>query len=141
MTNHALARTLGIKEPSESPLALIEIVRKGLPREALEALARSLRIDVLDLSEILPVSVRTLQRYAASKVRILPKDLSDHMLQLAKVYVRAVEVFEDEERAVEWLHAPIIALGERVPLSLLDTSAGVDLVMAELGRIEYGVFA
>ncbi|MDO3376855.1 type II RES/Xre toxin-antitoxin system antitoxin [Geoalkalibacter halelectricus] len=141
MTGQAIAKTLGLDEQGESPMALVEIVRRGLPREALEALASSLRVSLSDLAEILPVSPRTLQRYSASKVRLLPKELSDHMLQIAKVYVRALEVFEDEERALAWLHAPIMSLGGKVPLSLLDTSAGVDLVMTTLGRIEYGVFA
>jgi putative toxin-antitoxin system antitoxin component (TIGR02293 family) len=140
MTSQALAKTLGIKS-SQSPLDLIETIRKGLPTQALERLAKALRVKVLDLEHILPVSRRTLQRYEQQNVECLPKELSDHMLQVAKVYTRAVAVFEDEERALEWLQAPIVALGGRIPISLLDTSTGVDLVLTELGRIEYGVFA
>jgi putative toxin-antitoxin system antitoxin component (TIGR02293 family) len=140
MTGQALAKTLGIKGPT-SPLDLIETIRQGLPKQALERLAEALRVKVLDLEHILPISKRTLQRYARQDVKFLPKELSDHMLQVAKVYARAVDVFEDEERALEWLQAPIVALGGRIPMSLLDTSAGVDLVLTELGRIEYGVFA
>jgi putative toxin-antitoxin system antitoxin component (TIGR02293 family) len=140
MTSQALAKTLGIKGPT-SPLDLIETIRQGLPKQALERLAEALRVKVLDLEHILPISKRTLQRYARQDVKFLPKELSDHMLQVAKVYARAVDVFEDEERALEWLQAPIVALGGRIPMSLLDTSAGVDLVLTELGRLEYGVFA
>jgi putative toxin-antitoxin system antitoxin component (TIGR02293 family) len=140
MTSQTLAKTLGIKGPT-SPLDLIETIRQGLPKQALERLAKALRVKVLDLENILPVSKRTLQRYEQQDVKFLPKELSDHMLQVAKVYARAVDVFEDEERALEWLQAPIVALGGRIPMSLLDTSAGVDLVLTELGRIEYGVFA
>ena len=140
MTSQALAKTLGIKGP-QSPLDLIETIRQGLPKQALERLAKALRVKVLDLEHILPVSRRTLQRYEQQDLKCLPKELSDHMLQVAKVYVRAVEVFEDEKRALEWLQAPIVALGRRIPMSLLDTSTGVDLVLTELGRIEYGVFA
>jgi putative toxin-antitoxin system antitoxin component (TIGR02293 family) len=140
MTSQALAKTLGIKGP-KSPLDLIETIRQGLPKQALERLAEALRVKVLDLEHILPVSKRTLQRYEQQDVKFLPKELSDHMLQVAKVYTRAVDVFEDEERALEWLQAPIVALGGGIPMSLLDTSAGVDLVLTELGRLEYGVFA
>ena len=140
MTSQALAKTLGIKGLNSS-LDLIETIRQGLPKQALEQLAKTLRMKVLDLETILPVSRRTLQRYDQQDVKCLPKELSDHILQVAKVYTRAVDVFEDEERALEWLQAPIVALGGRIPISLLDTSAGVDLVLTELGRIEYGVFA
>ena len=140
MTSQALAKTLGIKSP-KSPLDLIETIRQGLPKQAIEQLAKALRVKVLDLEHILPVSRRTLQRYEQQNVECLPKALSDHMLQVAKVYARAVEVFADEERALEWLQASIMALGGLIPMSLLDTSTGVDLVLTELGRIEYGVFA
>jgi putative toxin-antitoxin system antitoxin component (TIGR02293 family) len=140
MISQALTKTLGIKSP-QSPLDLIETIRQGLPKQALERLAKALRVKVLDLEHILPVSRRTLQRYEQQNVKCLPKELSDHMLQVAKVYARAVEVFEDEERALAWLQAPIVALGGRIPISLLDTSTGVDVVLTELGRIEYGVFA
>ena len=140
MTSHVLAQTLGLKGP-QSPLDLIETIRQGLPKQALERLAKALRVKVLDLEHILPVSRRTLQRYEQQDVKCLPKELSDHMLQVAKVYARAVEVFEDEQRALEWLQAPIVALGGRIPMSLLDTSTGVDVVLTELGRIEYGIFA
>jgi putative toxin-antitoxin system antitoxin component (TIGR02293 family) len=140
MTSQVLAKTLGIKSP-QSPLDLIETIRQGLPKQALEQLAKVLRVKVLDLEHVLPVSRRTLQRYEQQNVKCLPKELSDHMLQVAKVYARAVEVFEDEERALAWLQAPIVALGGRIPISLLDTSTGVDVVLTELGRLEYGVFA
>jgi putative toxin-antitoxin system antitoxin component (TIGR02293 family) len=120
---------------------LIETIRQRLPQQALERLDEALRVKVLDLEHILPVSKRILQRYEQQDVKFLPKELSDHMLQVAKVYARAVDVFEDEELALEWLQAPIVALGGRIPMSLLDTSAGVDLVLTELGRLEYGVFA
>lgn len=140
MTSEVLAKTLGLKG-LQSPLDLIETIRQGLPKQALEQLAKALRVKVSDLEHILPVSRRTLQRYEQQDVKCLPKELSDHMLQVAKVYARAVDVFEDEERALAWLQAPIVALGGRIPISLLDTSTGVDLVLTELGRIEYGVFA
>ena len=140
MTSQAFAKTLGIKGP-QSPLDLIETIRQGLPTQALERLAKALRVKVLDLEHILPVSRRTLQRYEQQNVKCLPKALSDHMLQVATVYARAVEVFEDEERALVWLQAPIVALGGRIPMGLLDTSTGVNVVLTELGRIEYGVFA
>ena len=59
MTSQALTKTLGIKGP-KSPLDLIEAIRQGLPKQALERLAEALRVKVLDLEHILPVSKRTL---------------------------------------------------------------------------------
>jgi putative toxin-antitoxin system antitoxin component (TIGR02293 family) len=130
------------KESAWTAFDVITVTRQGLPRTSLNVLAQALEVEKInELDEILKISRRSLQRYVAEGKKELPKDLSDHILQVFKVYMRAIGVFEDQETAVRWLKAEIPALGRQVPLSLLDTSAGVDLVMAELGRIEYGVFA
>jgi putative toxin-antitoxin system antitoxin component (TIGR02293 family) len=65
---------------------------------------------------------------------------SDRLNRLAKIEARAVEVFEDEEIAANWLKAPNRVLGEK-PISLLDTEAGTDMVERVLTRIEYGVYS
>ena len=53
---------------------------------------------------------------------------------------RAVEVFEDEQAAMNWLKTPNAALGGSAPISLLDTELGSVAVVSTLGRIENGVF-
>lgn len=58
-----------------------------------------------------------------------------------KVYKRAVEVFGGEEKALRWMEYPSVALGNIAPLELLNTSAGVQMLLDELGRIEHGIFA
>jgi uncharacterized protein (DUF2384 family) len=39
------------------------------------------------------------------------------------------------------MDANVPALGGQKPKSFLDTSLGISMLMAELGRIEHGVFA
>jgi putative toxin-antitoxin system antitoxin component (TIGR02293 family) len=58
-----------------------------------------------------------------------------------RVFVRAVDVFEDEDRARRWLARPLRVLGERTPLSLVASEQGAREVEHVLGRLEYGVFA
>ncbi|WP_013320270.1 antitoxin Xre/MbcA/ParS toxin-binding domain-containing protein [Gloeothece verrucosa] len=53
----------------------------------------------------------------------------------------AVEVFENSEVAQNWLKRPNKALGEVIPLDLLDTEQGVQQVYELLNRIEYGVYS
>lgn len=65
---------------------------------------------------------------------------SDRLCRLAWIELRAVEVFEDEEIAANWLTTPNRALGEK-PISLFDTEAGTDMVERVLSRIEYGVYS
>jgi uncharacterized protein (DUF2384 family) len=38
------------------------------------------------------------------------------------------------------MNAPCTALGERTPISLINTQIGIDMVIDELGRIEHGVY-
>ncbi|WP_220476902.1 antitoxin Xre/MbcA/ParS toxin-binding domain-containing protein [Massilia cavernae] len=45
----------------------------------------------------------------------------------------------DEEAAKTWLRQNNRSLGGEVPLSLLDTEVGYELVLDTLGRIEHGV--
>lgn len=120
-------------------MSWIDIPRQGLMMSTLHAIADALDLAVTDMAEYLPVSSRTLQRYKPDQV--LTKEISDRLLQIAKVYAIATDVFEDKENAVQWLKQKNIALGNIKPLELLDTHAGVEMVLQELGRIRYGVYA
>jgi hypothetical protein len=60
---------------------------------------------------------------------------------LKSVYDRCFEVFKDDYRVRRWMRSPILALGNRAPSDLLDTTEGIELVMNILGRIEHGVFS
>ena len=118
----------------------METIRKGLPAKAIAALATCLNVPISALERILPVSHRTLQRYEKEH-RALPQDLSDHVVQVAKILIRAEEVFGNREKAVKWLKEPCVALGGNAPMEMMDTFSGVRMIEDELGRIEYGVYA
>ena len=60
---------------------------------------------------------------------------------MARIVHRAIAVFENRAKALEWLKSPNRALGSASPLSLLDTDLGAEAVLDTLGRIEHGVFA
>lgn len=139
MSYHVLAETLGIRRLGESPMELVEVTRKGLRKKAIESLAKALGISLSELSHHLPVSERTLQRYKATEH--LDKDLSDHVVQIARAVSRSVEVFGDRGTAAQWLKQPSVALGNVPPLELFDTFTGIEMVLDELTRIEYGVVA
>jgi putative toxin-antitoxin system antitoxin component (TIGR02293 family) len=68
-------------------------------------------------------------------------DESAKLLRLARVVVRANNVFEDSATALHWLKSPNSALSGATPLSVLDTEIGAKSVMETLGRIEHGVYA
>lgn len=51
------------------------------------------------------------------------------------------EVFEEAVQFKLWLQTPNYALGNMQPLELLRDSYGKEMVMAELHRIDHGIFA
>ncbi len=137
-----MATTLSkLLETKDSPdlHMLISLARKGLPRRTVDNIANALGVSMGEIAALLPVSVRTLQRYEEKKV--LDKDLSDHIIQIAKVFERAVDVFGNEINAATWMKSPILALGNVPPIKILDTSAGIEMITMLLGRIEYGVYS
>lgn len=139
MTYQAVALALNINQKIETPFDLMDLARQGLFRSAMDSLADLLKLSTKDLVQYLHISERTLQRYDEQKK--LSTELSDHLIQLARVYARAVEVFGDKDKAVKWLKYPSTALGGITPLSCLDNFSGIELILDELGRIEYGVYA
>lgn len=60
--------------------------------------------------------------------------------QREQVFARAVEVIENEERALRWMGTPIKGLGFATPVSLLGTDEGRAAVLKILGQLEYGVW-
>jgi putative toxin-antitoxin system antitoxin component (TIGR02293 family) len=51
-----------------------------------------------------------------------------------------VEVLGTSEKAVRWLNAPIPALGNQTPVSLLETPEGIAGVEDALGQIQHGIW-
>ena len=88
-----------------------------------------------EVSTWLHTSTRTLQRSEN-----LSPEVSDRLAQLIRVYCRCNEIFKDNGKVSTWLTTANYALGGVAPTALLDTISGMEMVLDELGRIEYGVF-
>ncbi len=89
------------------------------------------------MAALLPVTERTIQRYTAK--RHFSRVVSEQILQIAEVAAKGIEVFEDKDRFISWMNHPNKALGNRTPMGLLNSRFGAEVVLDELGRIEYGV--
>ena len=134
----SLAQVLEMPDVGETLPEMIAAARKGVPMRAIGALAEIMSLSLQEVAEILPVSYRTLKRYSPN--HILSKDLSAHVLELGRVFIRASEVLQDENKARLWLARPCQALGGFEPISMLDTPLGIEAVLDELIRIEHGVY-
>jgi hypothetical protein len=143
----------------KSNLDLARATRQGLPAETVVRLIEAISLDGYDDSEAIGVAAMGPLRYLVGSLgypanfqnvddgngnalpaRLTPEQ-SDLVIRTASTLARAIDVLGDRERAAHWLIAPNRALGEEIPINLLDTSAGAHEVEALLDRIEYGVYS
>lgn len=118
----------------------VRVSRIGLPASTVDVMAKRLGMSrTLFLGEI-DMKQSTIERRLAEKKPLTTTE-TDRLYRVEKVLARATEVLEDETAATAWIQHRIRSLGGVTPLSLLDTDAGVDLVMDTLGRIEHGIAA
>jgi putative toxin-antitoxin system antitoxin component (TIGR02293 family) len=83
---------------------------------------------------------RTLARRKEKNERLSSAE-SDRVLRLKRISEFAETVFGNPEKAHHWLREPCKALDKAIPIELLETEAGANLVRDEIGRIRYGMFA
>jgi putative toxin-antitoxin system antitoxin component (TIGR02293 family) len=116
-----------------------QLIEAGIPVGSAEALKRTIGIPDDQLAALLGISTKTLSRARSGHARLDPV-ASDRLFRVARIGALAIEVLEDEARAVGWLKRPQIGLGGRTPLGLLTTDVGRDQVEKLLLRIEHGVY-
>lgn len=120
-------------------LNFIELVRKGIGKEFTEQLAAQTGLSLSEIAACIHIPDRTLRRYAPS--HILDSPQTEKLLEISRLYHFGEEVFGDAELFREWMNQPLAALGGIIPKELLDTSAGIELLFTQLGRISHGVFS
>jgi putative toxin-antitoxin system antitoxin component (TIGR02293 family) len=121
------------KDHEPDSMQVIDLIRNGVSGDSITRFAELLSIPKNDVYNLLNLKARTAQRQVSKN---LDADKSGHLVQITRILQRCVEVFE----AKCWLKSPNYTLGNQVPLQLLDTTEGIELVRDTLTRIEYGVF-
>ena len=132
------AALLGLRD--FDTVTLQKRVEKGFAFTTVLRVLRLMALPMQVLAEILLIPPRTLQR--RKTIGRLEPDESDRLLRLTRIYGKAIELFEGDNRAaLEWLHSPVTALGGATPLSMLKTEPGAQEVERLIARLEYGVFS
>jgi putative toxin-antitoxin system antitoxin component (TIGR02293 family) len=135
-TNPNLSEYLGVAPASQFDLAVL--VEGGLPTENL-GLLREKGLTFSEVSEIV-ISPRTL-KHRRARGEALSHEESDRLVRVARVVALAEEVFGDCEKALLWLRSPDDRIGNRSPMSLLQTESGGRLVETMLWQIDENVYA
>lgn len=145
---NAMPRAQLLQEPAitygavlEDKMLVATAVKQGVTNDLFEEIKNNSPFSDQQWSAFLNLNIRTMQRYKAAKDHVFKPIQSERIFELAEVVSLGDQVFDSREHFNIWLNTPSLALGKSKPIDLLDSSYGKDLVIAELHRIEYGVFA
>ena len=119
------------------------VVRKslhGIEPSSFRQLADLMQISAEELATLLGASERTFRNYVRHNKSLDPIT-SEHILKIASLYMHGVEVFGSKGSFNAWLRKPSIAFDQLLPVELLHTPGGADLIREELVSISYGDIA
>lgn len=89
---------------------------------------------------MLHVSERTLQRYAKNN-GVFASINAERAMQISNVILEGKKTFGKTEMFYSWLKTnPVIAEGE-LSIESLNSAHGIQQVLTQLGRIQYGILA
>jgi putative toxin-antitoxin system antitoxin component (TIGR02293 family) len=123
--------------PGMSGIELHREIETGVPGKAIPNLLLVLDFTREDFSALLGRARKTLNELE-QRAHLSRAD-SDLLYRIARALVFAVSVFGEGDYAVQWLKEPNEALGGAVPLKLLATVEGDEIVRTELGAVEHGL--
>jgi putative toxin-antitoxin system antitoxin component (TIGR02293 family) len=134
-----LGGTKSMKKSIAGDFDLITLSREGIKKSTLKSLAEHLGISMETMSRLLHTSHRNIQR--KHEEELLDTLKTEKVLELAAFAQRGIEVIGSKTGFIEWLHSPLVSLGNKTPLDFLDTSFGIQMVTKILGRLEQGVYS
>lgn len=118
---------------------MILTIRQGVSYRLFDAIQKYTPFSEMDWATFLNLSTKSLQRYKKDKTRFKPLH-SEKIIELAEVTQIGLEVFDSIDQFKLWLDTPSFALGNIKPIELLRDSYGKEMVVAELIRIDHGIF-
>jgi len=110
--------------------------RKGLKPAIFFEFAEASKTSEKTLANILNLSARTINNYAAQKKTLDPVN-GEHLLKLISLYDKGEMIFGTLDEFNSWLRKPFWKSKE-TPLDWISTPGGVDLVHDEIDRLAHG---
>lgn len=118
---------------------LVDLTRTGLQAKYVGHVMEYTGLSYKELAKALPISERQLVRYTADK--LLKPEVTERLLQLIELHADGYDLFQVPSEFQRWLRTENHSLDHQLPISFLDTSYGITLIKAIIGRIRHGVFA
>ncbi|SDH43426.1 putative toxin-antitoxin system antitoxin component, TIGR02293 family [Vibrio xiamenensis] len=125
--------SLGIEDKSQA-------VHQGFNTTVYRNIIDKLNISQNEFHSITLIPVSTIKRRLKNQERFNVQE-SDAMYRLALLTKLATDLFNDEDRALEWMRERVYGLGDKRPLDMVATSVDFETVKDLIGRLEHGVFS
>ncbi|MCX6246182.1 MAG: DUF2384 domain-containing protein [Bacteroidetes bacterium] len=119
---------------------MVEEASSGVPASAIFDLIGLTHLNKSFFAGMLNLSTKTLDRYRQGGKQLNPAS-GELILKIFSLYKKGEKIFGNTEEFQKWIEKPAYGLGFKVPKELMQTPAGIDLIMDELIRIEYGDLA
>lgn len=115
----------------------LNTIRSGFAPFYVGVVRAVLGLSAADTESIFNLSISTLERRVRKNQHLDPV-ASERLDRIALVASLAEEVFEDRDKAAEWLSTHNMALGNEPPIRLCETEIGSVQVRRVLHAIEWG---
>ncbi len=117
----------------------IALVKQGVSKATLVTFKGAIELDYDHFANILGTTKTTLHKKQGSEV--FNTSISEKAVALMDIYSYGYEVFGDRHKFNRWIQTTNRALGNRIPLEVMDTIFGIDEVRNIIIRIEHGVYS
>lgn len=124
----------------QNKFLIVLALRTGISYSLFNLIMEKAPFSQKDWTDYLHISYRTFSRYKANK-NDFKSIYAEKIIEIAEVVNIGLEVFDNKAHFKKWLDTPSIALGGIRPYELLRDSYGKQLVLAELYRMDHGIFA
>jgi putative toxin-antitoxin system antitoxin component (TIGR02293 family) len=123
--------------PPLAGLAAIKLIREGYPARMLKAASAFFGVPDARIQDIARVPASTVSRLEKNEAKI-DAAATERVYRMGTVTRLAIDVFENEASAIDWMRQPNRALGNAAPLDLMDTEPGAVAVRQVLNAIATG---
>lgn len=120
--------------PAKKPLVVADFTFKKFKK-----VADLVPFTQAEWASILHLSERTLQRYAKSNTSF-EAIYTDRILHIQELINMGLETFADANALYRWLQREKNVLGSTLTFESLYSSRGIQEIIDEIGRIQYGVY-
>lgn len=118
-------------------LSYHQATEEGASFDLAETIQDQLDISKAEIADLAGITAKTLKERDDENY-LKPAEV-DRLLRVFKVILESRDTLETTADMRSWLKREQTTLGGNIPLELLRTEAGTDLVLTELQRIKYSV--